>query len=137
MKKALTLAECAADMGEIPVGAVIVCEGEVIAQAHNLKEAENCSLCHAEIEAIRAGGRKYYDGCTLYVTLEPCPMCAGAVINARFDRVVFGAYDEKSGACGSVCNLAEMPFNHRPVLKGGVLEKECARQLTLFFENKR
>lgn len=137
MGEALILAKSAAKVGEIPVGAVIVSGGEIISKAFNLKESENCALCHAEIEAIRHAGRKYFDGCTLYVTLEPCPMCAGAIINARFDRVVFGAYDDKGGACGSVCNVFEMPFNHRPVVKGGVREDECAELLRDFFEDKR
>ncbi|MBR3871047.1 MAG: nucleoside deaminase [Clostridia bacterium] len=137
MKMALELALKAADEGEIPVGAVIVCDDRVIAKASNTKEADGCSVSHAEINAIKQTGRKYLEDCTLYVTLEPCPMCAGAIINARVGRVVFGAYDEKGGACGSVCNLFEMPFNHRPYVTGGVCEQECVNILRSFFEEKR
>ncbi len=137
MKTALELASQAADRGEIPVGAVIVCDGEVIAKASNTKEADGCAIGHAEINAIKATGRKYLEDCTLYVTLEPCPMCAGAIINARVGRVVFGAYDDKGGACTSVCNLFEMPFNHRPYVMGGVCEEECANILREFFKNIR
>ncbi len=137
MKMALDLAMDAARRGEIPVGAVVVCGDEVIAKASNTKEEKNCSLKHAEVNAIEATGRKYLEDCTLYVTLEPCPMCAGAIINARVGRVVFGAYDEKGGACGSVCNLFEMPFNHRPYVMGGVLEAECTNILKHFFKKRR
>ena len=137
MEAALLLAKEAADRGEIPVGAVIVCGDEIIAKASNTKEADNCSLKHAEINAIELTGRKYLDDCTMYVTLEPCPMCAGAIINARVGRLVFGAYDTKGGACGSVCNLFEMPFNHRPYVSGGICEEKCTKILKDFFENVR
>ncbi|MBQ3592779.1 MAG: nucleoside deaminase [Clostridia bacterium] len=137
MKMALECALQAADEGEIPVGAVIVCDDRVIAKASNTKEADGCSISHAEINVIKQTGRKYLEDCTLYVTLEPCPMCAGAIINSRVGRVVFGAYDEKGGACGSVCNLFEMPFNHRPYVTGGVCEQECVNILRSFFEEKR
>lgn len=137
MKMALELALQAADEGEIPVGAVIVCDDRVIAKASNSKEADGCSVSHAEINAIKQTDRKYLEDCTLYVTLEPCPMCAGAIINSRVGRVVFGAYDEKGGACGSVCNLFEMPFNHRPYVTGGICEQECVNILRSFFEERR
>lgn len=141
MRAALGRAKTAAKHGETPVGAVIVKNGKIIAGGRNRREKAKNALCHAEISAINAACKKLGGwrliGCDLYVTLEPCPMCAGAIINARVGRVVFGAYDEKGGACGSVCNLFEMPFNHRPYVTGGVCEQECVNILRSFFEEKR
>ena len=141
MREALALAETAAAAGEVPVGAVIVRDGRIIARGYNRREAGQNAAAHAELSAIEAacqtvGGWRLH-GCTLYVTLEPCPMCAGAIINARLDRVVYGAKDEKAGACGSVVNLFEMGFNHRPILKSGILEKECGAVLSRFFSAVR
>ncbi len=141
MREALSEAQKAFELGEAPVGAVVVKDGEVIARAHNTRESGKTALGHAELSAIAqacqalCGWRLF--GCTMYVTLEPCPMCAGALINARIDRVVFGAYDEKAGSCGSVCNLFAMPYNHSPRLRGGVLEQECSALLADFFRSLR
>lgn len=141
MHRALALAKEAAGEGEVPVGALIVKDGEVVSTGRNRRETGKSALCHAELEAIgeacRAlGGWRLWQ-CQLYVTLEPCPMCAGAVINARIPRVVFGAFDKKAGSCGSVVNLFDLPYNHRPEVLGGVLESECAEILTDFFRNLR
>lgn len=141
MHEALRLAHEAADEGEVPVGAVVVMNDAIVATGRNRREAGKNALCHAELEAIdRAckalGGWRLWQ-CTLYVTLEPCPMCAGAIINARIPRVVFGARDKKAGSCGSVVNLFELPYNHKPELTGGVLEDECAGILTGFFRKLR
>ena len=143
MREALELARLAADMGEIPVGALVVDSnsGEVIARAHNLRENNKLATAHAEILAIEEACRKRggwrLNGCTLYVTLEPCPMCAGAIVNSRIDRVVFGAYDARAGAFGSVTNLTELPLNHKPQIVGGVLADECAGILREYFRAKR
>ena len=141
MLLALELAREAAAEGEVPVGCVIVRDGQVVGRGRNRRETGKSALAHAEIEAIgeacsRLGGWRLWD-CTLYVTLEPCPMCAGAIVNARIPRVVFGASDAKCGACGSVCDLFTMEFNHHPQVCKGVLEEECARELTDFFEKLR
>ena len=141
MKMALEQAEKADAMGETPVGAVLVRRGEVIASAHNTRESEKNALHHAELLAIdracrRLGGWRLPES-TLYVTLEPCPMCAGAIINSRIERVVFGARDPKAGCCGSVCDLFALPFNHRPAVTAGVLEAECAARLSDFFARLR
>ena len=141
MEQALALAAEAAREGEVPVGCVIVRRGEVVGVGRNRRETAKNALGHAEIEAIhdactRLGGWRLWD-CTLYVTLEPCPMCAGAIINARIPRVVCGAMDAKNGACGSVCDLFSMDFNHRPKLEAGLLEEESTRMLTEFFEKLR
>ena len=142
MQAALELAHKAADIGEIPVGALIVApNGDIIAKAYNLRETEKSATAHAEILAIeqaceRLGGWRLC-GCTLYVTLEPCPMCAGALVNSRIDRVVFGAYDMQAGCCGSVVNFNAYPFNHAFEITGGVLEEECRNVLTEFFKVKR
>ncbi len=143
MKKALELAQIAADQGEVPVGAIVVKKstGEIIGRGFNRREYGRSPLTHAEIVAIdeasrRLGGWRLIN-CELFVTLEPCPMCAGAAINSRIERVVFGAYDAKAGSCGSVTNLFELPYNHKPELKGGVLESECAGILSDFFKNLR
>ena len=141
MDEALALAREAAAEGEVPVGCVIVCKGEIVGRGRNRRERGRSALAHAEVEAIRQacetlGGWRLWE-CTLYVTLEPCPMCAGAIINARIPRVVYGARDEKSGACGSVCDLFHMDFNHHPKVETGIREEECAALLTEFFQNLR
>lgn len=141
MQQALALAQQAADEWETPVGAVIVRNGEVIATGRNRREIGKNALYHAEIEAIdnackKLGGWRL-PGCTLYVTLEPCPMCTGAIINARIERVVFGASDTKAGSMGSVIDLTELPYNHKPVVERGVLQAECAEMLTSFFKALR
>lgn len=141
MRESLALAEEAAAADEVPVGALIVQRGRVIARAYNRRETARCATHHAEILAIeeacrRLGGWRLPD-CTLYVTLEPCPMCAGAIVNARIDRVVYGASDLRAGACGSVVNINELPLNHRSEIVGGVLGEECRNVLTSYFRNKR
>ena len=141
MQEALVLAKEAAAEGEVPVGCVIVRDGQVVGRGRNHRETGKTALGHAEIEAIgqackNLGGWRLWE-CTLYVTLEPCPMCAGAIVNARIPRVVFGASDAKCGACGSVCDLFDMNFNHHPQVTKGVLEEESARELTEFFETLR
>ena len=141
MQEALVLAREAAADGEVPVGCVIVRNGEIVGRGRNRREKGRTALGHGEIEAI-ADACKNLNGwrlweCTLYVTLEPCPMCAGAIINARIPRVVYGASDPKSGACGGVCDLFSMNFNHHPVVEQGICEAECAALLTEFFQNLR
>ena len=142
MQEALSLAKEASLIGEIPVGALIVDkDSQIIARAYNLREIEKNATAHAEILAINkaceARGGWRLSGCTLYVTLEPCPMCAGAIVNSRIDRVVFGAYDMQAGCCGSVVNFNAYPFNHAFKIEGGVLEDECRDVLTEFFKQKR
>ena len=141
MDAALALAREAAAEGEVPVGCVIVRNGQIVGRGRNRRETEKTALGHGEIEAIadacrNLGGWRRWDG-TLYVTLEPCPMCAGAIINARIPRVVYGASDAKCGACGSVCNLFSMAFNHHPQVESGVREAEAAELLQAFFANLR
>lgn len=141
MREALVLAQEAAAAGEVPVGCVIVCDGKIVGRGRNRREQDKTALAHAEIEAIKEacetlGGWRLWQ-CTLYVTLEPCPMCAGAIVNARIPRVVYGASDKKCGACGSVCNLFTMDFNHHPTVEAGILEEQCAELLTQFFQNLR
>lgn len=141
MKRAIELARIAADMGEVPVGALVVYNGEIISEAYNLRETRGVSTAHAELLAIEEACRKLgawrLCGATLYVTLEPCPMCAGTIINSRIDRVVYGIEDAKAGALGSVVNLASYPFNHSFNIMGGVCARECAELLSEFFEKKR
>lgn len=141
MKRAAELAEKAAQLGEVPVGAVIVRGDKIIAEGYNKREEKQNVLSHAETEAINEACKKLgswrLDGCTMYVTLEPCPMCTGAIMASRLDRVVFGAYDEKGGAMGSICNLCEMPFMNKPQVIGGFTERECAELLTAFFDGLR
>lgn len=143
MYEALAYAEEAAAEGEVPVGAVVVREsdGAIVGRGRNRREAARHALSHAELEAIddacKTLGGWRLSGCTLYVTLEPCPMCAGAIINARLDRVVYGASDPKAGSCGSLINLFELPYNHRPSLQSGVCEAACARVLKTFFKELR
>lgn len=141
MEAAYKLAKQAADIGEVPVGAVVVHKNTIVGTGINRRETEKNALCHAEIEAIN-NACKSLDGwrlwdCELYVTLEPCPMCTGAIINSRIKRVVFGAYDKKSGSCGSVINLLDYPYNHKPVITGGYMEDKCAELLTDFFKKLR
>ena len=141
MAMAQELAKEAFDAGEVPVGCVVVRDGQVVGTGRNRREQDKNALCHAEIEAIneacrKLGGWRLWE-CTLYVTLEPCPMCAGAIINARIPRVVYGASDAKCGATGSVCNLFSMEFNHHPQVESGILEEECSNLLTEFFKNLR
>ncbi len=141
MEQALALAREAAAEGEVPVGCVIVRGDQIVGRGRNRRETARTALGHAEIEAIadacrNLGGWRLWD-CTLYVTLEPCPMCAGAIVNARIPRVVFGASDAKAGCCGSVCNLFEMNFNHHPSVISGVKEEESAALLAEFFQELR
>ena len=141
MKYALSLAEQSAQEGEVPVGAIVVCDGKIVGEGRNRRETVKNALHHAEIEAINdacknLGGWRLWH-CDMYVTLEPCPMCMGAIINSRIKRVVFGAKDAKAGACGSVINLNNYPFNHKPEIKSGVMAEECQQILSDFFANKR
>ena len=141
MKEALALATRAGEDGEVPVGAVVVRDGEVIGSGRNRREKGKNALLHAEIEAIDRACRKMGSwrlvGCSIYVTLEPCPMCAGAIINSRIVRVYYGAKDEKAGACGSVINLFEERFNHHPAIVGGIMADQCGEVLSDFFKNLR
>ena len=141
MRLALSEAQAAFDEGEIPVGAVIVKDGNVVARAHNLREQTGDPTAHAEILAIRQAaaylGSRRLTGCTLYVTLEPCPMCAGAIINARVPVVVYGAKEPNFGSCGSVLNLFEERYGHHPAIYGGVLEDACTAALRTFFSGLR
>ncbi|MBP3484493.1 MAG: nucleoside deaminase [Oscillospiraceae bacterium] len=142
MDMALALAKEAYDAGEIPVGCVIADKnGEVIGAGRNRREESHDASAHAELEAIRAACEKTGDwrlsGCTIYVTLEPCPMCAGGIINSRIPTVVFGARDENTGSCGSVINLFEERYGHKPAVYGGVRAGECAAILRSFFEERR
>ena len=141
MRQAMALAVEAAAEGEVPVGALIVKDGEVLSAGRNRRELGRNALYHAELEAIDAACKKLggwrLPGCTLYVTLEPCPMCAGAIINARIPRVVFGAYDPKAGSVGSVTDLFTFPYNWQPEVRAGCLEDECAEMLSVFFKKLR
>lgn len=141
MGLALEEARKAAALGEVPVGAVVARNGEVVAAAHNTRETEKNALHHAELLAIDAACKKLggwrLHRCDLYVTLEPCPMCAGALINSRMKTVYYGAPDPKAGSCGSLINLFALPYNHQPALVSGVLEQECADILRNFFRELR
>jgi tRNA(adenine34) deaminase len=142
MEYALGLAQAAAMVGEVPVGAVVICDGEIIGEGSNRPIADNDPTAHAEIIALRAAakhqGNYRLSEADLYVTLEPCAMCSGAMLHARIRRVVFGAFDPNSGAAGSVINvLDQLRFNHRIAVKGGVLECSCAAQLQSFFRERR
>ncbi len=141
MLEALALAREAAAEGEVPVGCVVVCGERIVGRGRNRRETVKSALCHAEVEAIaeackELGGWRLWQ-CSLYVTLEPCPMCAGAIINARIPRVVYGAADPKAGSCGSVCDLFSMAYNHHPQVEAGVLEEECSQILKDFFRELR
>ena len=141
MLEALALAREASEAGEVPVGCVVVRNGEIVGRGRNRREEDKTALAHAELEAISQacaalGGWRLWE-CTLYVTLEPCPMCAGAIVNARIPKVVYGAKDAKAGSCGSVCDLFSKAYNHHPQVEAGVLEEECAKLLTDFFRELR
>jgi len=141
MREAISLAKTAEKIDEVPVGALIVKDGRVIARAYNTRESTKCATHHAEIlaieEACRVLGGWRLPECTLYVTMEPCAMCAGAIVNARIPRVVFGAPDLRFGAFGSLINLAEVPLNHKPEILGGVLREENVDMLQSYFKKKR
>ena len=143
MRRAIALAEEAAAAGEIPVGAVVVCRetGEILGEGRNRREADQSPTAHAEILAIEQAAKKRgtwrLDGCMLYVTLEPCPMCAGAIVNARLDRVIFGAYNADSGAVVSADRLFDHPYGHKPRVTEGLLEYPCTELLQSFFSQLR
>jgi len=141
MRAAIDEAVKAADAGEVPVGAVVVKDGRIVVGAHNRREGWHDATAHAELLAISAAGRMLggwrLSDCTLYVTLEPCAMCAGSIVNARVGRVVFGAHDAVAGAMGSVLNLPRYPLGAAPEVTGGVLAAECAALLQRFFKEKR
>ena len=141
MRRALRLAQEAADEGEVPVGAVVVRKGEIVGEGRNRREKAKSALSHAELEAIQnacqnLGGWRLWE-CELYVTLEPCPMCAGAIVNARIPQIYFGAYDPKNGCVGSVANILELPLAFHPKYEGGILKEECSAILTSFFKHLR
>ena len=141
MKAALRRAKTAAEKGEIPVGAVIVHKGRIISGGRNRREQSKCALCHAEISAIesacrRLSGWRLWE-CDMYVTLEPCPMCAGAIINSRIRKLYIGTSDEKAGSFGSVINFNDLPYNHKPEIVFGVCREECSSILTDFFKALR
>ena len=141
MREAIKQAKRAAAKGEVPVGAVIVRNVEIIARAYNTRETGKNALCHAEIKAIHRACRKLggwrLPGCELYVTLEPCPMCAGAIVNARIEAVYYGAYDKKAGAFGTLFDMNTFGLNHKPEIYAGVMEEECAALLSSFFAELR
>ena len=141
MRRALTLAQEAANAGEVPVGCVIVRDGCIVGEGRNRREELSAAASHAEMEAIAAANRHLgswrLDGCALYVTLEPCPMCAGAILNARISKVFYGARDPAFGACGGVTNLFMEDFPTPPALVGGVLAEECRAVLAAFFQKLR
>lgn len=141
MKEALRLARLAAEIDEVPVGAVCVKDGRIISSAGNTRETSKCATHHAEIlaieEACRVLGGWRLPGVTLYVTMEPCVMCAGAIVNARIPRVIYGAKDHRFGAFGSALDLVKIPLNHTPTVVGGVLEEECRELLSGYFKAKR
>lgn len=142
MKAAIRQAKKAYDLGEVPIGCVIVYEGKIIGRGYNRRNTDKNTLAHAEITAIRKASRKVGDwrleGCSLYVTLEPCQMCAGAIVQARIDEVIMGSMNPKAGCGGSILNLLEMPeFNHQVKVTRGVLEEECSLLLTQFFKELR
>ncbi len=141
MAQAIELARYAASLGEVPIGAVVVKNGEIVGEGYNLRETEKLATAHAEISAIGAackklGGWRLF-GCTLYVTLEPCAMCAGAIVNSRIDRVVYGASDIRFGACGSLFNINSYPLNHAFEITSGVCLDECKALLSEFFAELR
>lgn len=141
MKEALMLARQAAQEGEVPVGAVVVLGDEIVGRGRNRREKGKNALAHAELEAIdeackKLGGWRLWQ-CDMYVTLEPCPMCTGAIINSRIKRLVYGASDYKAGSCGSVVNLFDLPYNHKPETISGFMQEECSEVLTEFFKELR
>ena len=141
MTRALARAKAAAAAGEVPIGAVIVRDGEIIATGRNMRESKHNALHHAEVIAIDRACKRLkawrLSGCTLYVTVEPCPMCAGAIINSRISRLVFGCYDYKAGVYGSVFNIRDHSFNHYYDVTAGVMERECAKAMSDFFADLR
>jgi tRNA(adenine34) deaminase len=141
MKKALEYATLASKTLDVPVGAVVVCDGEIVSCGYNRREGDKNALCHAEIEAIngackKLGGWRLHK-CDLYVTLEPCPMCAGAIVNARIVSVYYGAYDKKAGAFGTLFDMNDFGLNHKPEIHPGILEEDCAGLLSSFFADLR
>lgn len=141
MNQAIALAKEAAEEGEVPVGAVVVLDGKIVGAGRNRREISKNALAHAEIEAINEacralGGWRLWQ-CDMYVTLEPCPMCTGAIINSRMKRLVYGTSDYKAGSCGSVVDLFSLPYNHKPEVVSGVMQEECAALLTDFFKKLR
>ena len=141
MNRAIELAKIAANQGEVPVGAVVVKDGKIIGEGYNMREQKHNALSHAETEAINAACNYLndwrLDGCTIYVTLEPCPMCAGAIVNARIREIVFGAYDLSMGCLDSVTNISTLPFAAGTTVYGGIKEDECKQILTEFFKGVR
>ena len=143
MERAIELAKYAGTLGEVPIGAVVVRKstGEIIGEGYNRRECDKNPLAHAEIMAIDKASKKLGGwrllGCDLYVTLEPCPMCCGAIINSRISSVFFGAYDTKAGSACSVQEVFSFPYNHKPEIYGGVMQKECSELLSLFFKELR
>ena len=143
MMRALRLAKMSLDSDDVPVGAVVVRNSEIIGEGYNRREMDGDPTAHAEIVAIKKAaeslGSWHLDDCELYITLEPCPMCAGAIINSRIKTVIFGAYEPKSGSASSdsVVNLFSLPYNHTPEVYGGICEKDCAKLITEFFKEKR
>lgn len=141
MEEALKLAQISFDEGEVPVGAVVVKDNKIIATGRNRREKSKNALSHAEIEAINnacnaLGGWRLWQ-CEIYVTLEPCPMCSGAIVNARIPNVYFGAYDKNFGCCGSTINILELQNSFRPNFQGGIMEEECSKLITDFFKKLR
>ena len=141
MNEALNLARQAAEEGEVPVGAVVVLGDEIVGRGRNRREKNKNALAHAELEAIneaceKLGGWRLWQ-CDMYVTLEPCPMCTGAIINSRIKRLVYGASDYKAGSCSSVVNLFDLPYNHKPETISGFMQEECSQILTDFFKELR
>ena len=141
MERAIELAQISALEGEVPVGAVVVKDNQIVGEGRNRREFGKNALYHAELEAIdnackKLGGWRLWQ-CDLYVTLEPCPMCAGAIINARIKRVFFGAYDKKAGSFGSVADFNAIAYNHKPEIISGIMEDTCSSMLTDFFKNLR
>lgn len=141
MKEALELARQAAQEGEVPVGAVVVLGDKIVGRGRNRREKGKNALAHAELEAIDEACKKLSGWrlwqCDMYVTLEPCPMCTGAIINSRIKRLVYGASDYKAGSCGSVVNLFDLPYNHKPEIVSGFMQEECSEVLTEFFKELR
>ncbi len=141
MRAALKEAQKAEQKDEVPVGAVVVCDGKIVARAHNLRNTTCDGTAHAEVLAIKKAGKKLgrwnLSGCELYVTLEPCAMCAGAMVNSRIKKVYFGAFDRRYGCCGSIMDITDSELNHRVEAEGGVLEAECAGIISAFFKNLR
>lgn len=141
MERAIELARLSEAEGEVPVGAVVVRNGKIVGEGRNRRELGKNALYHAELEAIDNACKKLLGWrlwqCDLYVTLEPCPMCAGAIINSRIKTVYFGAYDNKAGSFGSVANFNMLPYNHKPEILGGIMEDECSNMLKDFFKKLR